>query len=228
MMTRVNEAWEVLGNPERRAEYDTVYFRLRAAMAEEERKRRESERLDWERRERLRQQELGRKRREAEAARRRAAEEARQRAAEEERRRAERVRMEKERLERERHERQRREAEARRKTEQARARRDQERQDHEARQRTYDRTQWSREQEVGQTRPKVGRPGHRRSLRRLGRVPFWAGIAAGVALSSLLALIVAGVVVLMLQSSDAGDQGGTSLVETAGWGHDSGHGRRIS
>ena len=204
MMTRVNEAWEVLGNPERRAEYDTVYFRLRAAMAEEERKQREAERLEWERRERLRQQELERKRREAEAARRRAAEEERQR--------AERVRQERERQERLRRERERHEAEARR---------DQERQDHEARQRTYDRTQWSREQEVGQTRPKVGRPGQsrvRRSLRRLGRVPFWAGIAAGVGLSSLLALIVAGVVVLTLQSSDAGDQGGTSLVETAGWG----------
>ena len=213
MMTRVNEAWEVLGNPERRAEYDTVYFRLRAAMAEEERKQREAERLEWERRERLRQQELERKRREAEAARRRAAEEERQR--------AERVRQERERQERLRRERERHEAEARRKAEQARARRDQERQDHEARQRTYDRTQWSREQEAGQTRPNVGRPGRtrvRRSLRRLGRVPFWAGIAAGVGLSSLLALIVAGVVVLMLQSSDAGDQGGTSLVETAGWG----------
>ncbi len=107
MMTRINEAWEVLGDAERRAEYDTVYFTLRAAMANAERKQREEERLERERRERLRRQEQERKRREEEAARKRAIEE-------------------EERRERARRERERREAEARRKAEQERKRREQE------------------------------------------------------------------------------------------------------
>ena len=107
MMTRINEAWEVLGDPEQRAEYDTVYFMLRAAIANEERKQREEERLERERKERLRRQEQERKRREEEAARKRAIEE-------------------EERRERARRERERREAEARRKAEQERKRREQE------------------------------------------------------------------------------------------------------
>ncbi len=107
MMTRINEAWEVLGDPEQRAEYDTAYFMLRAAIANEERKQREEERLERERRERLRRQEQERKRREEEAARKRAIEE-------------------EERRERARRERERREAVARRKAEQERKRREQE------------------------------------------------------------------------------------------------------
>lgn len=107
MMAQINEAWEVLGDAERRAEYDTVYFTLRAAMANAERKQREEERLERERRERLRRQEQERKRREEEAARKRAIEE-------------------EERRERARRERERREAEARRKAEQERKRREQE------------------------------------------------------------------------------------------------------
>ena len=76
----MNEAWEVLGNAQRRAEYDTHYFRMRADMADAERKRQEAERQEWERRERLRQQEMELKRREAEAARQRAEAERRRRA----------------------------------------------------------------------------------------------------------------------------------------------------
>ena len=102
MMAQINEAWEVLGDAERRAEYDTVYFMLRAAIANEERERREEERLERERGERLRRQEQERKRREEEAARRR----------------------EQERQERERRERERQEAEERRKAEDARKRRE--------------------------------------------------------------------------------------------------------
>jgi len=75
MMAQINEAWEVLGDAERRAEYDTVYFQHRSAMADQERKRREAER-----RERERQQ--------------REAEETRRRRMEEERRRAESAREE--------------------------------------------------------------------------------------------------------------------------------------
>ena len=69
MMAQINEAWEVLGNPERRAEYDAVYFQHRSSMAEEERRRRESERLERER-----------QRREAEETRRRRMEEEQRRA----------------------------------------------------------------------------------------------------------------------------------------------------
>ena len=109
MMARINEAWEVLGDPERRAEYDTLYFTLRAAIANAERKQREEERLERQRHERIRKQELERQQREAEAA--------RQRLLEQERRRAEQERKERER----------REAEARRKANLERMRRDQER-----------------------------------------------------------------------------------------------------
>ena len=108
MMAQINEAWEVLGNPEQRAEYDTVYFTLRAAIANEERKQREEERLERERRERLRRQEQERKRREEEAARKRAIEE-------------------EERHERARRERERKEAEARRRAELERRWREQQR-----------------------------------------------------------------------------------------------------
>ena len=108
MMTRINEAWEVLGDPERRAEYDTLYFTLRAAIANEERKLREEERLERQRQERIRKQE--RERREAEA-----------------RRNAETEEREKERQERELRERERRAAEARRKAKLERKRREQER-----------------------------------------------------------------------------------------------------
>ena len=205
MMTRVNEAWEVLGNPERRAEYDTVYFRLRAAMAEQERRQREAERLEWERRERLRQQELERKRREAEAARRRAAEEERQR--------AERVRQERERQERLRRERERHEAETRRAAEREREKREREQRER-ARRHVYD-TRSSNDGESGQR-------GVRSRMRlpvAVRKIPFWAGAAAGFAFSAVLGLIGAGVVVsIMQQSSDSGDQDRMSLVETAGWG----------
>lgn len=91
MMTRINEAWEVLGDPERRAEYDTLYFTLRAAIANEERKLREEERLERQRQERIRQQERERQRRADEAA--------RKRAEEEEQRRKEQARKERERRE---------------------------------------------------------------------------------------------------------------------------------
>ena len=205
MMTRVNEAWEVLGNPERRAEYDTVYFRIRAAMADEERRRREAERQEWERRERLRQQELERKRQEAETARRRAAEE--------ERRRAERVRQEKERLERERRERQRREAEARRTAEKERERRDRERRER-ARRHVYEGS--------SSQRPS---PGQRKVQWRsrlpdfVQKVPFWSGFTVGIASSVLLALIAAGAIALLIQQlGNADDYDGVSWVETAGWG----------
>lgn len=200
MMTRVNEAWEVLGDPERRAEYDAVYFRLRAAMAEEERRRREEERLEWERRERLRQQELERKRREAEAARRRAAEE--------ERRRVETERLERERLERERRERERQEAKARRTAER----------EHEQREYANRRAQDNRssnDEESGQ-----------RSVRRrmrfpaaVRKIPFLAGAAAGFALSAVLGLTVAGIVVAIVQqSNDSDDRSSLLMVETASWG----------
>lgn len=82
----VNAAWEVLGDPERRAEYDSIYFAVRARIAEEERRAHEAERLERESRERLRQQELERKMR-AEAEARRRAEEAEQRRKAEERKR---------------------------------------------------------------------------------------------------------------------------------------------
>ena len=205
MMTRINEAWEVLGDPERRAEYDTVYFRLRATIAEEERRRREEERLEWERRERLRQRELERKRREAEAARRRAAEEERQR--------AERIRQERERQERLRRERERHEAETRRAAERERERREREQRER-ARRHVYDSQSFS-DRESGQR-------GVRSRIRlpvAVRKIPFWAGAAAGFAFSAVLGLIVAGVVVsIVQQSSDSGDQDSMSLIETAGWG----------
>ena len=129
MMAQINEAWEVLGNPEQRAEYDTVYFMLRAAIANEERKQREEERLERERRERLRRQEQERKRREEEAARKRAIEE-------------------EERRERARRERERKEAEARRKAEQERKRREQQRIEEERREKErQERARERREQE---------------------------------------------------------------------------------
>lgn len=205
MMARVNEAWEVLGNPERRAEYDTVYFRIRAAMADGERRRREAERQEWERRERLRKQELERKRREAESARRRAAEE--------ERLRAERVRQEKERLEREHRERQQREAEARRTAEKERERREREQREH-ARRHAYEGSSSYRP-------PTVQRKvqWRRRFPDFVQKVPFWSGFTVGIASSVLLALIAAGVIVSLVQQlGNADNQDGMSWVETAGWG----------
>ena len=137
MMTRINEAWEVLGDPERRAEYDTLYFTLRAAIANEERKLREEERLERQRQERIRKQERERQRRAEEAARKRAEEEEqrrkeqarkeRERREAEARRKAEREKREKERKEREQREREQRAAEARRKADLERKRREQER-----------------------------------------------------------------------------------------------------
>ena len=156
MMARINEAWEVLGNPERRAEYDTVYFTLRAALANAERKRQEEGRLERERTERLRRQEQERKRRQEEAARKRAIEEEerRERARRErerreaearrkaelerrwrEQQRIEEDRREKERQERARRERQKKEAEAQWKAEQEQARREQERKENERKER---------------------------------------------------------------------------------------------
>lgn len=86
---QVNAAWEVLGDPERRAEYDSAYFSIRARIAEEQRRAREAERLERERRERLRQQELERKMRAEAEARRRVQEAEDRRKAEEHRRKAE-------------------------------------------------------------------------------------------------------------------------------------------
>ena len=71
-MREINAAWEVLGNPERRAEFDSVYFMLRSAAANAEREELEAERLEKERRERERMEQLEREAREREAARRRA------------------------------------------------------------------------------------------------------------------------------------------------------------
>ena len=85
---QINAAWEVLGDPERRAEYDSAYFSIRARIAEEQRRAREAERLERERRERLRQQELERKMRAEAEARRRAQEAEDRRKAEERRRKA--------------------------------------------------------------------------------------------------------------------------------------------
>lgn len=137
MMTRINEAWEVLGDPERRAEYDTLYFTLRAAIANEERKLREEERLERQHQERIRREERERQRRAEEAARKRAEEEEqrrkeqqrkeRERREAEARRKAEREKREKERKEREQRERERRAAESRRKADLERKRREQER-----------------------------------------------------------------------------------------------------
>lgn len=95
----INAAWEVLGDPERRAEYDSIYFAVRARIAEEERRAHEAERLEREHRERLRQQELERKMR-AEAEARRRAEEEEQRRKAEERKRKQQEREERERRER--------------------------------------------------------------------------------------------------------------------------------
>ena len=86
---QINAAWEVLGDPEKRAEYDSVYFTVRARIAEEQRRAREAERLERERRERLRQQELERKMRAEAEARRRAQEAEDRRKAAERRRKAE-------------------------------------------------------------------------------------------------------------------------------------------
>ena len=95
----INAAWEVLGDPERRAEYDSVYFSIRARIAEEQRRAREAERLERERRERLRQQELERKMR-AEAEARRREQEAEERRKAEERRRKQQEQRERQRRER--------------------------------------------------------------------------------------------------------------------------------
>ena len=199
-MASVNEAWEVLGNPERRAEYDTVYFRIRAAMADDQRRRREAERREWERRERLRKQELERKRQEAEAARRRAAEEERRRA-------------EKERLEREHRERQQREAEARRTAEKERESREREQRER-ARRHAYEGS--------SSYRPPPGQrkvQWRRRFPDFVQKVPFWSGFTVGIASSVLLALIAAGVIVSLVQQlGNADNQDGMSWVETAGWG----------
>lgn len=201
MMVSVNEAWEVLGNPQRRAEYDTNYFRLRAAMADAERKRQEEERQEWERRERLRQQELERRRREAEAARQRA-----------ERERREKERQERERA-RQRQESARQQAEARRRAEQEQERRDRERRQR-ARQRAHERRN-SHGGESGQRQVWWGM----RFPAAVRKVPFWVGAAVGIALSAVMGLIAAGLVVFFVQQQGNGnDQDGMTMIQTAGWG----------
>ena len=210
MMTRINEAWEVLGNPERRAEYDTLYFTMRAALANEERKQREEERLERERRERLRRQEQERKRREEE---RRAAAERREKERQErlkrerERRRAENEKREKERQEREQRERLRREAEERRKADLERRRREQERIEKERREQ-------QRQEDEARQKSEGGREsrGQRGGFRK---VPFWVGFVGGIALSALIAVAI---VILLPQLEGLLNQDQTVLVETAGWG----------
>ena len=51
MMKKINGAWEILGDPESKAEYDRDYFRLRSILAEARRREVEEERLEKERRE---------------------------------------------------------------------------------------------------------------------------------------------------------------------------------
>ena len=218
MMASVNEAWEVLGNAQRREEYDSHYFRMRADMADAERRRQEAERQEWERRERLRQQEMERKRREAEAARRRAEAEARRRA---ERERQERARQERARRERERQQREARQRaeeervqrEARNKADQERERRDRERRDR-ARQRARERRNAN---------------GHGAGLHRVRRfanlpalfreVPFWSGVATGITSSALVALVGAVAIVIVAQQIGSGNsEDSRMMVETAGWG----------
>ena len=218
MMASVNEAWEVLGNAQRRAEYDTHYFRMRADMADAERKRQEAERQEWERRERLRQQEMERKRREAEAA--------RQRAEAEARRRAERDRQERERQERARRERERQQREARQKAEQERLRH-QERQRAEQDRESRDRERRDRARQRARERRSAN--GHGAGLHRVRRLanlpalfreaPFWSGVGTGVASSALLALAGAAAIVLIAQQLGSGNsEDGSMMVETAGWG----------
>ena len=236
MMASVNEAWEVLGNAQRRAEYDSHYFRMRADMADAERKRQEAERQEWERRERLRQQEMERKRREAEAARQRAEAEARRRA---ERDRQERARQERARRERERQQRearQRAEAERRRRADRDREHLHQQqeraREEAESRQRAaQDRD--GRDRERRDRARQRAREGHRtggESGRRqfwwhirypdvFRKVPFWVGAVAGIALSAVMGLIAAGFVVIFAQQDGNGnDQDDSVMVQTAGWG----------
>ena len=209
MMAQINEAWEVLGNPERRAEYDTLYFTMRAALANEERKQREEERLERERRERLRRQEQERKRREEE---RRAAAERREKERQErlkrerERRRAENEKREKERQEREQRERLRREAEERRKADLERRRREQERIEKERRE------QQRQEDEARRKSEDERNVGNRGGFRK---VPFWVGFVGGIALSALIAVAI---VILLPQLEGLLNQDQTVLVETAGWG----------
>ena len=209
-MAQINQAWEVLGNPERRAEYDTLYFTMRAALANEERKQREEERLERERRERLRRQEQERKRREEE---RRAAAERREKERQErlkrerERRRAENEKREKERQEREQRERLRREAEERRKADLERRRREQERIEKERREQ-------QRQEDEARQKSEGGREsrGQRGGFRK---VPFWVGFVGGIALSALIAVAI---VILLPQLEGLLNQDQTVLVETAGWG----------
>ena len=114
MMRRINEAWDVLGKPERRAEYDRDYFLLRSMVAEAARRAHEEERQEreW-------QQEQER------------------REAEERLRRTEAVRraQEQERLERERQEQERRHQQARREEAEREARERRVREEHERRER---------------------------------------------------------------------------------------------
>ncbi len=98
MMRLVNDAWEVLGNQERRAQYDRDYFLIRSIIAEAARQAHEEERQERERREQERQREQAR----CEAEIRRQREEAERRAQQEREARERRVREEHERREKER------------------------------------------------------------------------------------------------------------------------------
>ena len=89
MMRRINEAWDVLGKPERRAEYDRDYFLLRSMIAEAARRAHEEERQERERQQEQERREAEERIRRAEAERR---ERERQEAAERERRERERRR----------------------------------------------------------------------------------------------------------------------------------------
>ena len=225
MMARINEAWEVLGDPERRAEYDTLYFTLRAAIANAERKQREEERLERQRQERIRKQEMERQQREAEAARKRLLEQERRRAEQERkererreaeaRRKAEREKREQERKEREQREREKRAAEARRKADLERKRREQERINREREE------QQERERRGGETSvsPNGSGNGHGDSSERPAtsgppgrRMPFLLGIAVGVAATIVLAGVSVVVALFLAGFFENSGQDNTGIV----------------
>ncbi len=98
MMRLINEAWDVLGKLERRAEYDRDYFLLRSMVAEAARQAHEEERQERERRQEQERREAEERMRRAEAERR----ERERREAEQREARERRVREEHERRERKR------------------------------------------------------------------------------------------------------------------------------
>ena len=206
-MKQINAAWEVLGDPEKRATYDSMYFVLRAAIADVEREELESERLEKERRERERMEQLEREAREREAARRKA--EAAERKRREEAMRA-RERQEREARKREARERRERERKEREAMERDRRGRERERKDPEGRL-SEERRQWwerdRRERELeakargqrNQEHPTVEGSSDGTGTHRGSRTPVVVGIFGGFLLG---AVVVAAVVMFLLNDSE--------------------------